>query len=161
MTTNKPFYGNSVIHSRPWYRNQNGSGSKMDKEIVKTTFVIGLLILYSVTAIGVTVHFHYCMDRFAGWSLWDTDDQKCPKCGMHEHKEGCCSDVHKQIKLSDDYQKTSYALKPVLIDQGYSVPIVSVEQSFVPSTVLPFQVSPDPPLLFRPRLHLQHCVFLI
>lgn len=157
MEANKPFWENSVLHLGSWFK----SISISRKKIVRSILVIGLLMIYSITAIGVTVHFHYCMDRFAGWSFLSHEDDKCPKCGMHKHKEGCCNDVHKQIKLSDDYQKTSYALKPVLIDQGYSVSIVLEGQPFDPVMVLPIQISPDPPLLFRPRLHLQHCVFLI
>ena len=159
METNKLLWRNPVINVKSWF--SICSRIMTGKKIVKSIFVIGLLIIYSMTAIGVTVHFHYCMDRFAGWSLFDQEDQKCLKCGMHEHKDGCCKDVHKHLKLSEDHQKASYALKPIILDQGYSIPIVLEGQSFDPCMVLPIRISPDPPLLFRPRLHLQHCVFLI
>jgi fatty-acid desaturase len=36
---------------------------------LKRAFVIFLLTTYSISAIGVSIHLHYCMDRFAGWSL--------------------------------------------------------------------------------------------
>ncbi len=130
-------------------------------KVVRSAFVISLLMIYSISAIGITVHFHYCMDRFAGCSLTDQSDKPCPKCGMIEHKEGCCSDVHKIIKLSEDHQKVSYSLKPVLLDHGYSLPLVLNESSFDQATFYLFRMSPDPPLLNRPRLHIQHCVFLI
>ena len=47
------------------------------------------------------------MNKFAGYSLSTIKKDKCGKCGMKASKKnGCCKDEQKQIKLSNDQQKT-------------------------------------------------------
>ena len=51
---------------------------------------------------------HYCMNKFAGYSLSTIKKDKCSKCGMNTNKKnGCCKDEKKQIKLSNEQQKTA------------------------------------------------------
>lgn len=64
------------------------------------------MVLYSASTIGATINMHYCMNKFAGWSLISKKKDKCPKCGMIN--TGCCKDEKKQIKLSLDQQKAEY-----------------------------------------------------
>lgn len=49
---------------------------------------------------------HYCMNKFAGWSLTNVKKEKCANCGMKN--TGCCKDEKKEIKLTLDQQKTAY-----------------------------------------------------
>lgn len=161
MERNQPFWENSVIQVALRLRFLKVSSIKLSKYKVKSVFVFSMLMIYSLTAIGVTVHFHYCMDRFAGWSLIDNQDKPCSKCGMHSHKKGCCHDQHKQIKLSDDHQKTAFSIKSFPKSQDYSSPIAYVESPSVQWKNHTNQLVPLPPLLNETRLHLQYRVFLI
>lgn len=61
-------------------------------------------MIYGSAAMGTTVHLHYCMSKFVGWSLINSRDNQCHSCGM-EKKGGCCTDSKAQIKLADEQQK--------------------------------------------------------
>lgn len=69
---------------------------------MKKIAVILLLLVYSTTTFGATVHLHYCMDKLVGWSLWQSKDEACGKCGMKEKKGGCCKDEHKHFQLKEN-----------------------------------------------------------
>ena len=66
-----------------------------------------LSFVYLASAVGTTVHYHYCMDKLVEAGLWHNDNKKCGKCGMeksHEKNKGCCKDEHKQYKLENDHK---------------------------------------------------------
>lgn len=71
---------------------------------MKKVFVLLLVVLYGASSFGATINMHYCMDKFAGFSLTESNKEKCPKCGMAN--TGCCKDKKKQLKLSIDQQKS-------------------------------------------------------
>ena len=70
---------------------------------MKKAIVILLLIFYSASTIGATINMHYCMNKFASWSLSNVKKEKCANCGMKN--TGCCKDEKKEIKLTLDQQK--------------------------------------------------------
>lgn len=122
---------------------------------------IFVLLVYSATTLGATVHLHYCMDKYVGWTLWQNEkDNKCGKCGMTEKKGGCCKDEQKQIKLDADQQKSN----PEQYIQLIATPalITSFATHFFRASRLPHftPLSNAPPLIPK-RLHLLNCVFLI
>ena len=110
---------------------------------------------------GATIHLHFCMNEFVGWSLWHGKTDECSKCGMKGKKDGCCKDEHKQVKLSTEHQK--------------SATTQYIQSSDIPALVIPifhfglkeksisltFPVSHAPPKINREQLHIFHCVFLI
>jgi len=110
---------------------------------------------------GATIHLHYCMNKYVGSSLWHgKDDNTCGKCGMKEKKDGCCKDEHKQVKLTTDHQKSTTkfielpeAPAPIhsLFDTAVSIPTVSISHP----------TSNGPPKIFRGRLYILNCFFLI
>jgi len=62
------------------------------------------------------------MDKIAGWSLSNSEKDKCSNCGMENSKtKGCCKDEHKQIKISDDQQ---YDQGVAFLFQQFLSPIV-------------------------------------
>ena len=67
------------------------------------------MFVYGVTTVGATVHLHFCMDKFVGWTLTQTENTTCKKCGMKENvtKKGCCKDEEKQLKIDSDQQKSA------------------------------------------------------
>jgi hypothetical protein len=130
---------------------------------VKKTVVILLLLIYGSATTGATVHLHYCMDEFVGWSLFHGKDDICGKCGMEEKdNEGCCKDEHKQFKLKTDHQKaavtqlihfvTAPALFEPVIDFSFHT-IICINESY--------PTCHAPPDIGNGKLHILHCVFLI
>lgn len=110
---------------------------------------------------GATVHLHYCMEKFVGWSFWhDEKDNECGKCGMTEKKGGCCKDEHKQIKIEADQQKRCVAEYPQFVT---APALVTPFATYIfKATALPYynSLSNAPPHIPK-RLHLLNCVFLI
>jgi hypothetical protein len=75
---------------------------------VKKIVVFLLLISYTFSAIGATMHLHFCMDKFVGTNLFHHKNEACGKCGMKEEatKKGCCKDEEQKIKITDEHQKS-------------------------------------------------------
>jgi hypothetical protein len=130
---------------------------------VKKAAVILLLLIYGSATMGATVHLHYCMNEFVGWSLLHSKDDTCGKCGMEEKdKEGCCKDEHKHFKLKADQQKAAVAafitniIAPAVItpttDFDFQA-FLKVTESYSPCHA--------PPDIGDTKLHVLHCVFLI
>lgn len=66
-----------------------------------------LLLIYFTFSAGATLHLHYCMGEFAGFSFSDTDKGACNKCGMTTHSSEtrkCCKDVQVTPSISDDHK---------------------------------------------------------
>lgn len=111
---------------------------------------------------GATVHLHYCMNEFTGWSLLhDEADNTCGKCGMKEKNGGCCKDEHKQIKLDIDHQKSTIA---------QYVELTATPALITPFATYTFKVTPllyfsplsnAPPHIPKQRLNILNCVFLV
>lgn len=129
---------------------------------MKKIVVILLFLIYGSATMGATIHMHFCMDKFVGWSLWHNDkDKKCGKCGMKEKKGGCCKDEHKQVKLKTEHQKSATAQYIQFLDVPALVTPLT-DFSFKAAAVsLNFPVSNAPPKIPRERLYILHCVFLI
>ncbi len=53
---------------------------------------------------GIAMEIHYCMGEKAGIGFYNTDNEKCGRCGMTEKEGGCCSDEHKFYKLNDSHK---------------------------------------------------------
>ena len=127
---------------------------------MKKLVIILLFLVYGSASIGATVHSHYCMDKFAGWSLWHGSHDTCSKCGMDESKNDCCKDEHQSVKLKAEHEKTAAAFvqatdAAVCVTYYIDVP----EKTIFTSTSAPF--SDVPPELPSQRLHILHCIFLI
>ena len=130
---------------------------------MKKAAAIFFLIIYGFTSLGATVHFHYCMDELVGVSLSHSKKEVCAKCGMEkESDDGCCKDVHKQIRLKDSHKKVDPS--PGISDFN-SISILP-QANFVINTLYSFAavrglVIHPPPLINLPGLHILNCVFLI
>lgn len=129
---------------------------------MKKIVVILLLSIYGSATMGATIHMHYCMNKFVGWSLWHGEkDKECGKCGMKEKKGGCCKDEHKQVKLKTEHQKSATAQYVQFLDvPALVVPMVDFSFKGTPIS-LDFPVSNAPPKIPRERLYILHCFFLI
>jgi hypothetical protein len=114
---------------------------------------------------GVTINFHYCMDRLASVYLFETAADECGICGMDMHEgesTGCCRDDVRIAKLEQDQNK--------LVVASYDIPalepIVVAPSLFI---VAPFEHingqrhfhNHSPPLLSGQDIYLQNNVFRI
>ncbi len=132
-------------------------------KLMKNAVALILLIIYSFTSFGTTIHIHYCMNEYAGWSLSvDKESSSCAKCGMSEHDgKGCCSDQQTILKLTLDQNIHSGEI-PSLDRQVCVLP-----QSFSPLTCFITEIAAvnysykSPPWQNHSRLHIFYCVFLI
>lgn len=130
---------------------------------MKKTVVLLLMLIYGSATMGATVHLHYCMNEFVGWSLLPGADDTCGKCGMEEKdKEGCCKDEHKQLKLKTDQQKAGVsAFLPILLTPAIATPFSGLNfQPFLQITER-YSTCHAPPNIGDIPLHVFHCVFLI
>ncbi len=130
---------------------------------MKKAVVILLMLIYGSATMGATVHLHYCMNEFVGWSLLHSKDEKCGKCGMKEKdKEGCCKDEHKQIKLKTDHPKAGLtAFVSIIMAPAITTPVPDFNfQPFLKITERYFHCH-APPGIGEIKLHALHCVFLI
>ena len=130
---------------------------------MKKIAVIFLLLIYGTATMGATVHLHYCMDEFVGWSLFSGKDDTCGKCGMEEKdKEGCCKDEQKHLKLKVDQQKTnvvqfiSFISAPVTFTA-----VIDIDFQSYLSITENYPTCHAPPDIGQKRLHVFYGVFLI
>lgn len=118
-----------------------------------------LAILYLTSALGATIHLHYCMDKLINWSLFKDDGDKCGKCGM-EKDGGCCKDEQKFVKNSVDQKVTESsfeAIKFLLVTPlvaGFNI------SEFNSSRVDEYPVSHAPPIRGS-KIHIRNCLFRI
>lgn len=72
-------------------------------------------VLYLIISSGFTLHFHYCMGKESGWSLFHINKNKCSICGMPKsHSKGCCKDETKTVKFSSDQKTTDQSGTKIL-----------------------------------------------
>lgn len=124
--------------------------------------VILLMVIYGSATMGATVHLHYCMDEFVGWSLLHNENEECGKCGMKENKTSCCKDEHKHFKLKADHQNAAIV---DLINNIVAPAVLTSSTDFDFQTFLQLTESYSPchapPDIAGQRLHVLYCVFLI
>ena len=53
---------------------------------------------------GIALEIHYCMGKRAGIDFYQTEKDKCSRCGMKEKKGGCCHDEQQFHKLQDSHK---------------------------------------------------------
>jgi len=74
---------------------------------MKRVIVTVLALFYLGLSSGMTVHFHYCMDKLVELGFSAPEKAKCSFCGMlkkESSKKSCCKDDYKQAKV-DHSQK--------------------------------------------------------
>jgi len=70
-------------------------------------FIITLFaILYLGLSTEATVHLHFCMNKFVGWSLFSIENNHCGNCKMK--KASCCKEEIKQVKIFGEQQKYDF-----------------------------------------------------
>lgn len=103
------------------------------------------------------------MNKFAGYSLSTIKKDKCGKCGMNTTKKnGCCKDEKKQIKLSNDQQKTTLnnSVNIVFTTAINLIPDFINSYSSLNSCIL-YSHRESPPLIPKQGIQALYAIFLI
>lgn len=131
---------------------------------MKKLVAIFFLLIYSLTTVGTTIHSHYCMGEYMGSSLFHSQQDKCPKCGMKAAKsKGCCQDKHKYVSLKREHNQTKASVEIPTFFTELTLPVYLtfniVAVTYPTSTAN--TILHSPPLIHKQRLHLLNCVFRI
>jgi len=118
------------------------------------------VIVYFIFACGVMVNYHFCMDQYHSFSLYQAANDKCATCGMHAKKHGCCHNEVKIVKLQNAYQTSSASFSI------NTFPSIAFTSPFLFADLFKEEIFSNtsdhsPPLLARQDVYLQNCVFRI
>ncbi|HEX7844875.1 MAG TPA: hypothetical protein VF476_03680 [Chitinophagaceae bacterium] len=130
---------------------------------MKKITVAILSVYYLAVACGITVNFHFCMERLASVKLFESKAKKCGRCGMEIHQSnGCCRDEIEVVKLQDDHQKASVvAFELPLIESLAVTPSEFIVADFQNTNEQRHFHNHSPPLLSAQDTYLQINVFRI
>ncbi len=64
--------------------------------MLKKFFHIAMVMVFAVSSIGITYHYHYCSGQLMAFSILHTPEPCC------EHPENCCSDKAVTLQLKTD-----------------------------------------------------------
>lgn len=129
---------------------------------MKRFFVITLMFLYMIPAIGVNVSMHYCGGELSSVSHRLSEKKKC-ECSPNKMKKGCCEDKQQTFKIDDSQQKAE------LFSQKFNNTLIfQVEKPFVFQTPIVYKNIErvdyalfHPPNLHRESIYLLNSVFRI
>lgn len=127
---------------------------------MKKLVVSILAVFYLASAVGATVHLHYCMDKLINWSLTKADGDKCDKCGMKKDG-GCCKDELKLVKNNTD-QKTAEAIQiPQFVTNESQPPFINTSEFYFSFSIIKKLVSHAPPISSDDDKLIRICVLRI
>ncbi len=132
---------------------------------MKKVLLAILAVVYISSTTGVSIHMHYCMGELASWGFWKHKSTSCDKCGMNHMEEtenGCCKDVHKQVKLDQDHKKQESEWRLVQLLPGVlPVPFKDISFNNSLSVTEENPLSHSPPRGSDIAVYIRNCVFLI
>jgi hypothetical protein len=131
---------------------------------MKKFFVAILAVLYLSSAVGATVHLHYCMNKLVNWSLWAKKGDNCSKCGMSKTEKqatGCCKDEQKHVKVENDQKAAEGYHMLQLNSVTISVVFVELPVIYLPSVIEKRPLSHGPPRSGTIAEYIRNCVFRI
>lgn len=129
---------------------------------MKKIIVTILILLYSTTSIGATIHLRYCMGELISWKLNTKEkDDKCSKCDM-KCKKGCCEDKTQVVKIDNDQKiaKVSFDFKKFNTPVGPPI-YQKWKASILSFTVIDFLKATAPPCKSKVPLFVRNGAFLI
>jgi hypothetical protein len=125
--------------------------------------VIGSVTVFAYLALtcGVMVNYHYCMDRYDSFRLYQASSDWCTTCGMHTRGHGCCHDEVKIVKLQDDHQTSSFSFSLKNLQPAMFTPSELLSIALGKGEALLNKTDHSPPLISRRDAYLKNCVFRI
>jgi len=127
------------------------------KETLKKLLIILLTTVYSISSLGVTLHFFYCCHKLSNVSISAVE----PVDNCKTIAKGCCTNETLSIKLSSDQNKTSIQQ---LIATTYAIIPEKTYQYIVNSFVEQITITKHPlvyPPPNQPSRQTLYCIFRI
>ncbi|MES2655201.1 MAG: hypothetical protein V4620_06410 [Bacteroidota bacterium] len=78
---------------------------------MKKTIAILLLALYSSATIGANINLQFCADKLVAWSIWQTPEKTCTKCGLSNKQQDCCKQIQGQLKITQAHTQNNISEK--------------------------------------------------
>jgi hypothetical protein len=119
------------------------------------------VVVYFAFACGVMVNYHFCMDRYTSFGLYQPAGSLCHVCGMHAKKKGCCHDEVKIMKIQSDQQTTSVSLSLKNVQLPATLNEALFSQNLIKENIVLNKLGHSPPLLTQQDIYLQDRVFRI
>ncbi len=138
----------------------------MGRSLMKKFLVVILSVLYISSSMGAGLDVHYCCGKLKNieLSFKNNSIKQNTKCGMKftANNNGCCKDVHKQIKVSHDQNNVSAFTLPIASSSAVILPSVVEIPTIYLSTIAEGSFSPhSPPFREANPIYLKNCTFLI
>lgn len=121
-----------------------------------------LLLIYTLSCIGIMVDFHYCGGELESIALYSASEEDC--CGEHEDdKKNCCDDKYIFVSTDDTEGAKAYTVSNIdfskIITAVYLQPDKLLFNGFVRGETMVF-LNHAPPKN-EPSLYIKNCVLLI
>ncbi len=121
-----------------------------------------MMVLYMVSAIGISYSMHYCSGKFKEVCFTADTEKNC--CGDSE-KDGCCTDKVVSFKCKDSHTPAAYEegtevfyfVLPLVV--RYGCPSYTGNLLVRGTTIV--SGLPPPVHLSRPPVYLLNCVFRV
>ena len=121
------------------------------------------MLCYLLLTIGVSVNYHYCMNRLDSTQIFAGPSKLCGNCGMHTEKSnGCCRDEVKVVKVENDQKPTAEInFANPLPDLVAQAPSLFISTLFVNINRSESYSDTSPPDPADQDTYLKNCVFRI
>jgi hypothetical protein len=88
---------------------------------VKKITTILLLVIYALSAVGISLNFHYCHEQLAKVSFQNFGGQKGCACNPKDIPKDCCkdeltyqkSDNHRSVQPAQTFELISFVFNPL------------------------------------------------
>ncbi len=110
---------------------------------------------------GFAMEVHYCMGKRAGVDFYNTENDKCSRCGMKEKKGGCCNDEHRFYKLADAHKNVSNNYNASISKIEVVHDVLSFPVNIILLTGKPALFKKLPPIDSGPPIFIKNCVFRV
>lgn len=136
--------------------------------LMKKVFLTIMAFVYLAAASGMSINFHYCMDKLVDVSMTSQHSEECPACKQenpsseHQLSCKCCKDELKQVKVEKDH-KAEQTIAPKFsfaqIPNTYYANDFSIT---IPTTLIgSYNINGPPPQSSKVPTFLINCVFRI
>jgi hypothetical protein len=127
---------------------------------MKKTVALILAFMYLGLSSGLAVNIHYCMGKVTDVDVNNYSDKSCV-CNMKGGTMPCCGHFYELVKVNDEHQvvASSFSFKAPEITVHNFDNLMTVLA--LPQTCINSSAAYIPPLLSRPDIYIQNCVFKI
>lgn len=127
--------------------------------LMKNLVAILLLLIYSFSSMGMTLHFHYCCGKIDKIDFTPVKKDGCPYA-KHLDNKSCCDNKTVDLKIKDSYQNDAVVksvAKPLTADKNIDHELISV--ALLASTDVSGSANSSPPLERLVSFQQLYCIY--